>query len=402
MKTYSKYKPSGVEWVGEVPNYWEIVKLKRYLTVKSGDFHSVGNDAVDEGYPIYGGNGPRGFSKEFNFDGEALLIGRVGAKCGNIHLVNGKVWISEHALRVIPKKKFDNRFFKYLLNVVDLNKYAIKTAQPLINTTIVEEQTIPVPDDVQEQAGIASFLDYKTTQIDQTISEKERLIELFREERQAIINHAVTKGIRPGVKMKPSGLEWIGDVPEGWEVKKLKYVLDSLNSKRIPLSSEVRGEMTNKEYDYYGASGVIDKVEDFLFDETLILVGEDGANLLSRSTPLAFLAKGKYWVNNHAHILKPKNGNLEYFVHQLELNDFTVFVTGSAQPKLTLENLSNIYLICPPYEEQNEIATYIGCKTTQMDQTISGIQREIELLQEYRQAFIFEAVTGKVDVRQTP
>lgn len=194
-------------------------------------------------------------------------------------------------------------------------------------------------------------------------------------------------------KMKSSGIEWMGDVPEDWAVKKLKHVLDCLNSKRIPLSSEVRGEMTNREYDYYGASGVIDKVEGFLFDETLILIGEDGANLLSRSSPLAFLAKGKFWVNNHAHILKPKNGGLEYFVHQLELNDFTVFVTGSAQPKLTQENLFNLYLLCPPVEEQTAIAHYLNRKTAQIDKAIAEKEGLIELFREERQAIINHAVT---------
>jgi len=97
--------------------------------------------------------------------------------------------------------------------------------------------------------------------------------------------------------MKDSGVEWIGEMPEHWEIKRVKDELENLDYKRMPLSGEVRGQMTEQVFDYYGASGVIDKVESYIFDEPLILIGEDGANLLMRNSPLAFIARGKYWVN---------------------------------------------------------------------------------------------------------
>jgi type I restriction enzyme S subunit len=151
----------------------------------------------------------------------------------------------------------------------------------------------------------------------------------------------------PYEKYKDSGVAWIGDVPEHWEVKRLKYVANNLNYKRIPLSSEQRSGI-EKIYDYYGASGVIDQVDDFLFDGDFILVGEDGANLITRSVPLAFKASGKFWVNNHAHILQPKNGNIEFFTYYLESIDYSIWISGSAQPKLTSENLMNIHVGFPP------------------------------------------------------
>jgi len=196
---------------------------------------------------------------------------------------------------------------------------------------------------------------------------------------------------------KDSGIEWIGEILEHWEVKKLKYEFDFLNHKRVPLSSEERGKMKNKVFDYYGASGVIDKVEDYIFDEPLILIGEDGANLLSRSTRLAFIAEGKYWVNNHAHIVKPKFGSLEYMVELLELIDYSIYVTGSAQPKLTLENLTNILIPCPPQEEQTSIAQYLDKKTALIGQTIAKKEKLIALLEEERKALINEAVTKGID-----
>lgn len=202
--------------------------------------------------------------------------------------------------------------------------------------------------------------------------------------------------LKPYPAYKDSGVEWIGEVPEEWEITKLKYVLDNYNFKRQPLSGEIRSGM-KKEFDYYGASGVIDKVEDYIFNETMILVGEDGANLYARTSPLAFLATGKYWVNNHAHILKPKLGNIIYFVNQLENIDYSKYITGSAQPKLTQDALSNLELINPPVQVQNSICDFLVTKTSEIDSLIADKEKLITLLEEKRQAVITEAVTKGFD-----
>ncbi len=192
---------------------------------------------------------------------------------------------------------------------------------------------------------------------------------------------------------KDSGVDWLGVIPEHWEVKKLKHIFNNINSIRVPLSAEERGKMVSRVYDYYGASGVIDQVENYLFDEENILIGEDGANLLTRSKRLAFIASGKYWVNNHAHIIKPKTGNIRFFCELLEMIDYSIWVTGSAQPKLTQEALMNIQLLEPPIEEQTIIANYLDHKTTQIDHLIAKKEQFIQLLEEERVAVINQAVT---------
>ncbi|EIF6158336.1 restriction endonuclease subunit S [Clostridium perfringens] len=195
---------------------------------------------------------------------------------------------------------------------------------------------------------------------------------------------------------KDSNIDEFGEIPYHWDISKVKYELKNLDSMRIPLSSEVRGNI-EKIYDYYGASGVIDKVDNYIFDEELILIGEDGANLLTRSTPLAFIAKGKFWVNNHAHILKPINNNIIYLANQLELRDYTTLVTGSAQPKLTQENLGDLTLIKPPIEEQEIIARFLSKKTLEIDALIEEKRKLIELLKEKRKAIITEAITKGIN-----
>ena len=195
------------------------------------------------------------------------------------------------------------------------------------------------------------------------------------------------------IEYKDSGVDWIGEIPKHWTISKVKHEFESLDNLRIPLNSETRGNMKLKVYDYYGASGVIDKVENYIFDEPLILIGEDGANLSLRSTPLAFKASGKYWVNNHAHILRPKHGNIDYLTNMLESLDYAHYITGAAQPKLTSEHLMNITVITPLPSEQTQIAAFLDRKTEQIDELIRIKERKIELLREQRTALIIQAVT---------
>jgi type I restriction enzyme, S subunit len=197
---------------------------------------------------------------------------------------------------------------------------------------------------------------------------------------------------QPYPAYKDSGIEWLGDVPEHWELTTIGYQFRNLDHRRIPIAGEDRA-IVEKNYPYYGASGIIDFVDDYLFDEPLILVAEDGANLLSRSTPLAFLASGKYWVNNHAHILKPLSGDIRYWVAVLQIYDYTPLVTGAAQPKLTNERLSSIRIPSPSPTEQRAIANFLDAKTATLDALVAKKRALIEKLKEKRTALISRTVT---------
>lgn len=202
---------------------------------------------------------------------------------------------------------------------------------------------------------------------------------------------------QPYPSYKESWVEWLGEVPEHWEVTSLKYFYDSLDYKRIPISSVERADLSG-DYPYYGASGIIDYVNDYIFDEETILVGEDGANLLMRSTSLAFIATGQYWVNNHAHILKFKDGLHSYWVYAINALDISPFVSGSAQPKLTAENLQNLTIAVPCTDEEKIlIASFLDRETAKIDTLIAKQERMIELLGEKRSALISHAVTKGLD-----
>lgn len=192
---------------------------------------------------------------------------------------------------------------------------------------------------------------------------------------------------------KDSGVAWIGDVPKHWEVKQLKWLFYNLDNLREPISADKR-ERTNPQYEYYGASGVIDKIDYYNVDDRVLLIGEDGANLVFRNLPLIYKAEGKFWVNNHAHILKPmKNVDYGYMYYTLEAADYSTFITGSAQPKLSQSNLELQTLPVPPYYEQVFIAAYLDTHCAKIDNLISIQQKRIALLQELKQSVITHAVT---------
>ena len=227
------------------------------------------------------------------------------------------------------------------------------------------------------------------------------MIELLKEKRQAVISHAVTKGLNPDAPLKDSGVEWLGEIPEGWVVSSLKYTYKNLDYKRIPLSAEERGSRQG-DFPYYGASGIIDSVDEYLFDETTVLVGEDGANLVTRSTALAFVAKGKYWVNNHAHILRFHDGLCSYWSRVVDNLDISPFVSGSAQPKLTAEALGNLIVAYSSnVSEREAIAEYLNEGVAKINHLIAKAEQAIELMKERRTALISAAVTGKIDVSTT-
>ena len=181
------------------------------------------------------------------------------------------------------------------------------------------------------------------------------LLERIRDEKERLIKEGKIK--RPKkIKTTSDKPHYENNLPSGWCLTNIEELLINRDGERKPVSSAIRSKQKNKVYDYYGAAGIIDKVDGFIFDERLLLIGEDGANLLSRSKDNAFFAEGKYWVNNHAHVLDATDKNLLDFVaiviNAMKLDDY---ITGSAQPKLSQDNLNKIPIALPPLQEQKRL-----------------------------------------------
>ena len=296
------------------------------------------------------------------------------------HLVSGEYLAWLHA-----SKSFRAQ---YEASAVGVTRFGL--AQQAFKSAIVPLPPLP------EQARIVAFLDASCQAIDTAVAAKRKQVRTLEFVRGSVIHRAVAHGLNPSVTMKQTDTEWIPEAPEHWSIVRLKDVMDFFNTVRVPLSAEERAAMTERTYDYYGASGVIDKVESYHFDGTYILLAEDGANLLTRSKPLAFVASGRFWVNNHAHIMKPRwRGDETFFMHLLESQDYSPFVTGAAQPKLTLDNLARFKVAVPDFEEQRAIGDFVRAKDREAKMLSGQIERQIAVLVAFRGSLVHEFVSGQ-------
>ena len=229
------------------------------------------------------------------------------------------------------------------------------------------------------------------------------LLDRIRAEKECLIKEGKIKRGKKSASDTPHyGNEVPFEVPKGWEWTTIEDLTINRDAERIPLSLAVRKKQQNKVYDYYGAAGVIDKVENYLFDERLLLVGEDGANLLSRSKDNAFFAEGKYWVNNHAHVLDcPNKSVLDYVAFVINSMSLEDYITGSAQPKLTQDNLNKIFIPLPPEKEQHKIIESVKDYFSNISLLEGEIEELDSFIQKAKSKILDLAIHGKL-VSQDP
>ena len=427
LKQYQRYEPTTVPWLEQMPHHWRPINLQHlsnlapksftdgdwiespYITTEGIRLIQTGNIGVgkfiEKGFRYIS---PITF-EELNCTevkpGDILIcrlgdpVGRACAapELGRRMITSVDVCIVKTGQNINPSFAIYAMSSKPYLDWV--NSLVRGSTRDRISRSMLGKFVIPLPPP-EEQAAIVGCLDDAEEQIQAYISGKQRLIALLEEQRQAVTHQAVTRGLNPNVKLKPSGVEWLDDVPEHWDISRVKNEFLSLNHRRVPLSSVERGAMTESKYDYYGASGVIDKVDNYLFNDQLLLIAEDGANLLLRNLPLAIIARGKFWVNNHAHILKPKRGNLEFLASIMEGLNYSPWISGAAQPKLTQDRLMSISISVPSKAEQDKVIEDTVAATSNLTQGIEHARRQVKLMEEYRTSLIADVVTGKLDVRK--
>ena len=420
MKKYEANEDSDIEWVSSIPMNWKVIPAKALWKVRK---EPVGDNASPEdliSVSEYYGVAPRAkkidsdetLMRAESLDGYQLcypgdlvmniMLAWKGAQ--GISAYEGIVSPSYVVYKPICSHDICPRYFHYLLRC---DTY--KTVFKRWSTGIIDSRLrlhpeaflrIPLllpPKSVQE--AIATFLDTKTTEIDSLIVKTERSIKLLEEYRKSVISGAVTKGLDPDTPMKDSGIDWIGKMPEHWSISKVKYEFTNHDSLRRPVEASLRSQDSENLYPYYGASGIVDTIDDYIFDGRRILIGEDGANLALRNLPLVYVAEGKYWVNNHAHVLEPSGSlDFDYAAHQLELIDLADYITGSAQPKLSQANLGRIPVAVPPMEEQRAIVRQVNSSLCSLVESINTKRLLTERLKEYRESLIYEAVTGKIKI----
>ena len=432
MKLYPKYKDVGEEWFGEVPNDWGINKVKylsRYINQPINTNDLKGKEVIHYSIPNvqeYGmgvvENGNDIDSSKLVLDDSLLVLSKLNPRKSTVCLVqNHENQLVVGSGEFIPLKFTDNREFRYyqlidkrFTDFISSQVESVTKSHQRIRPELLFNCYLPVPSQ-KEQFHIVNFLDQKTSIIDDLIQKKLRKIELLKEQRTSLINHTVTKGLNPDVKMKDSGVEWIGGIPEHWVLSKFKY------ESSIPVKYGL-----NISGDSYKEEGIrFIRITDLTEEGELIET--NGKYLDENQVPVDFLLN-KYDVlfcrSGHTvgkSYLHFEEGNYTSGGYLVRFNFRTypeskfIFYVGKTKYywdwiKLntiisTIENVNgdkyqNFQFPQPPIPEQQQIVQYLDQKTTEIDTTITLEHKKIDLLKEYRQSLISEVVTGKIDVRQ--
>ncbi len=414
-KPYPAYRDSGVKWIGQVPEHWKKMPFKRVASICNGhDYKEVEN--ADGAYPVIGSGGEFARASDFMFDGESVLLGRKGTIDKPLY-INGPFWAVD---TMFYTKIADNAFPKFVYYnalTIPFGLYSTNTALPSMAGEDLSSHLIVAPD-FEEQKAIATCVDRETTRIDALITKKTRFIELLKEKRQALITHAVTKGLDPNVKMRDSGIDWIGEVPEQWNVVQVRHVA-TLGSGHTPSRSrpdwwedcyipwftladiwQVRREgrrfVTETE----------EKVSDLGVANSSAVVHPAGSVMLSRTASVGFPAIMGCDMATSQDFAVWRCGSrvVNEYLYLVLLGmkqELSRLMIGSTHKTIYMPDIEAFRMPLPSEEQQKLIVQYVGDELQRFDTLVAKTQRSIDLLRERRAAFITAAVTGQIDLRES-
>ncbi|MDD2674778.1 MAG: restriction endonuclease subunit S [Flavobacterium sp.] len=429
MKKYDQYKNSGVEWLGEIPEHWEalsnkyIFKLNKNLVgKKSSEYDLLSltlNGVIKRDMENPSGKFPAEFDtyQEVKKGDFIFCLFDVEETPRTVGLSDFDGMITGAYTVMQVDTGFNKSFLYYFYLNLDANKRMKPLYTGLRNTISKDNffsfKTFVPP--LKEQAAIANFLDDKTTKIDQAIAIKQKQIELLKERRQILIHKAVTRGLYENVKLKDSGVEWIGEIPKHWEVKKLYGLCNFIRGNSTFSKDEL---LSNGNYValQYGKTYKVDEINDSysfyvndeFYKETQVVKHEDTI-LISTSETIEDLGHSAYYNRNDIGLIggeqillnpnkKKVNGHYLYFYSKLFSKELRKYATGIKVFRFNVNNLKTIYISIPSLTEQAEIAQFIETATTKIATAISLKEQEIDKLKEYKMSLIDGVVTGKVKV----
>ena len=428
MNTYEKYKDSGVEWIGEIPSHWEIIKTNLITTNLDGKripLNSEERGDIQGEVPYWGSNGVVDFINTHLFDDELVLVGEDGSPFFDrfkpvSFYVSGRVWINNHIHVLKTKECIHPKFLTHTFNNVEYREFITGSTRDKLTQSDLNRIPHPLPP-LTEQHQIVSFLDEKTSLIDDLINKKEQKIGLLKEYRTSLINRVVTKGLNPDCPMKDSGVEWIGEIPSHWTRLLFKHHIDILTDFTANGSfASLAENVVYREYESYSRlvrltdlresfhnDGIyVDESAHTYLSKTSITGGEillanvgAYAGLVWQVPPIDFVAT----LGPNMFLLKFDDRVVGRFVYWLLSSDvankyLTMIATSTAQPKLNKDNIRSLPVVVPPLSEQEQIVSVLDDKTGEIDRTIQSEKKKIELLKEYRQSLISSVITGKIKV----
>lgn len=408
---YPEYKESGVEWLGEVPVHWSVAPFKRMIDIQNGADHKAIEQ--DDGYPVIGSGGPFAYASEYMFDGESVLLGRKGTIDKPLY-VTGPFWTVDTMYWTRIAEDAYGKFCYYAALTIPFDYYSTNTALPSMTKGALGAHLVAMPS-LPEQRGIAQFLDAEVAKINDLVSEQEKLIALLKEKRQAVISHAVTKGLDPNVPMKDSGIEWLGEAPAHWDVMPLKHLTsiktgfafssDHFIDDGVPVLRI--GDITTKgTVDFENAkclsAALAKEHTNALVQRNDIVMAMTGATL---GKAARYTSDQPALLNQRVCVFRAANSDTQQFLWYVLQTSFyaeylAVTAFGGAQPNISDKELVAISVPLPAAGEIKPIVALLDVETAKLDALAAKAERAIDLLQERRSALISAAVTGKIDVRQ--
>lgn len=445
MKKYDSYKDSGIEWIGEIPSHWEVKRFGHLFSFSRG-LGITKKDLKEEGIPCvnYGEiHSKFGFSvdpenhklkcveESYLETADKSLLKRgdfVFADTsediegsGNFTVLDSDLPTFAGYHTVIARHENGNHY-KYLAYCFDSLEFRNQIRSAVsgikvfsITQAILKSSKVQLPS-YPEQTAIANYLDRKTAEIDELIADKKRLLELYEEEKNAIINRAVTKGINPDAPMKDSGIEWLGEIPEHWEVKRLKYVANSYPSNVDKKSKEgekevllcnyldvYKNDFITSEIQFMKATASDSQIEKFKLKKGDVIATKDSESPDDIAIPALVREDFENVIcGYHLNFIRPIDilGDFLFRFFQSEYTKGYFFnaANGVTRYGIGTEKFSNFVVSVPPIEEQQTIVHHIETESKRIDRQVERTKKLIELLNEYRETLISEVVTGKVKV----
>ena len=420
---YPSYKPSCIAWLGDIPEHWDSVSLswasRRYAggtpdrtndtywedgTVPWINSGAVNQGLITEPSTYITEEGYRNSSAKWVPKGGLVMaLAGQGKTKGIVAHLAIDTTCNQSMAAIIPDRRVVARYLYWWLaaHYTMIRNLAGGEQRDGLNLEIIGSIPCPLfPTD--EQRAIADFLDAETAKLDTLIAKKRELIEKLREKRAALISRTVTRGLppeaaraaglNPNPKLKPAGIEWLGEVPEHWVVKKIRY-LALLRSGENIISEELEDD---GEFPVFGGNGIRGYSSSFTHQGHYILIGRQGALCGNVN-----YAMGRFWASEHAIVVSPLTDFATVWLGELlrsmNLNQYSI---SAAQPGLSVEMINRLKIPVPPLPEQRAIADYLDRETGKIDRMVEKVRAAIERLQEYRTALITAAVTGKIDVRK--
>jgi type I restriction enzyme, S subunit len=404
------------------PAHWTHQKLKFVASLRSGESITSDNISAAGEYPVYGGNGVRGYTSSYTHEGTYPVIGRQGALCGNVNYATGRFWASEHAVVVNVHDGHAARWLGEVLRSMNLNQYSQSAAQPGISVEVIENLPVPVPPK-PEQEVIANYLDCETARIDGLIAEKERMLVLLEEKRDALISRVVTRGLDPKAPLKPSGQEWLGEIPAHWHMLRLKFATSGIDQGSSPQCYSYPAEsgqwgvlktgcVNGGEFREHENKALPDETEAFTESEAhqgdvLMSRASGSVDLIGSVAHVARQPSARLLLSDKIYRLRVKRDVLSprfmvlamgarYLRHQIKS---VISGAEGLANNIAKSDVMELLLVVPPVFEQERIISYLDRAIRSNQMLWDALCQSITLAKERRAALITAAVNGQIDVR---